>query len=61
MSETQEVKRLTEPDRPPTHCGVPMRKLTGVVNQGVATTYVCAKGCGAQQKGPTMSTKEETK
>jgi len=46
----QEVKKLAEPVRPPTHCGVPMRRFSHPATLGgLNTVFVCAKECGHRE------------
>jgi hypothetical protein len=46
----QEVKKLSEPVHPATHCGVPMRKLSHPSTLGgLNTVFVCAKECGHRE------------
>lgn len=52
IDDLSEVTPLREVPRPPEHCGVPMRRMTGfTATGGTRPTYVCAKECGAQIKG----------
>lgn len=47
-----EVKRFTEPDRAPEHCGQRMRKMSNVTPFGkLLIVYVCDR-CGQQQRPP---------
>lgn len=47
----QEVKKLSEPVRPATHCGVPMRKFSHPSTLGgLNTVFVCAKECGHREQ-----------